>query len=54
LLVIVRNDDVCRPHSAVESRGEANGFFANLAKSHVIFSHLSILTLTAFAQPTPT
>jgi hypothetical protein len=24
-------------HSAVESRGEANGLFANLAKSHVIF-----------------
>jgi hypothetical protein len=24
-------------HSGVESRGEANGLFANLAKSHVIF-----------------
>jgi hypothetical protein len=33
-------------HSGVESRGEANGLFANLTKSHV--SSLSRLSLTAF------
>jgi hypothetical protein len=34
-----------RAHSGVESRGEANGLFANLAKFHAIFSRLR---LTAF------